>query len=185
MDGLGLNVGLGLSDIKKTVPVNIRQYLYTLGGGREGLSLNDFNADDIASIRSAVDRVIAKTGKLEGEIGYGDYDPKGKIQAEDKRDDLLSLLEKSFTNPAFRMETTLGMAKYHVNPKGEVEISDAYDFNADRDAVRKILNTQGLLPVLYEGYRDRGAWGLANALGNIFGLTENEGTPYTLNLGKP
>ena len=183
MESLNLNVGLGLGELKKMVPVNMRQYAYTLAGGNEGLKLQDFTDEDLATIRGAVDRVMKSTGKNEGVIGYGDYSKDGSIKAEE-RDGLLAMIGESFTDPAFRMETTLGMAKYKVNPNGELEVSDAYDFNAKRSYVNKLINEKGVLPLLFESYRSYGMWGLANALGNIFSKADAEGTPYTLNLGR-
>ena len=164
-------------------PVNIKQYLYSVLGGRQPLTVSDFSKSDLDAIRYAVENQIKKTGKNEGVIGYGDYSPQWVQSVGDPRTTALQVLYESMTNPAYRMETTLGMAKYLVNPKGEIEVMDSYDFNAPRSMVNDIRSKQNALSILMDAYKSHGIFGVGNAAGNMFGAPENEGKPYTLNLG--
>ncbi len=169
MDGLNL------------APVNMRQYLYTLLGGKEGLTENDLSDSDKESVLRAVQQVIQQTGQQSGTIGYGDYG--GGPIAIPQDPGLLDILHKSFTDPAFRMETTLGMANYNVGPDGNVHVSDQYDFNASPESVQQAKQAHGGgLGLAMEGYKQAGWLGLLNALGNLARPGET-GTPYSLNLG--
>lgn len=161
-------------------PVNIRQYLHTLTGGNEGLSEKDLSESDRATLMQAVQKVMQQSGQESGTIGYGDY---GDTIATHDNMGLLDLLYRSATDPAFRLETTLGMAKYNVDPQGNVIVSDQYDFNADPAAVQQAIQQKGGLGLALEGYQHSGWMGLLNALGNMARPGET-GTPYSLNLGQ-
>jgi hypothetical protein len=185
VDGLGLKAveqdrGLGLT----AVPVNIRQYLHTIFGGKNPPKLEDFSESDLAAIRRAVEYQIAQTGKTQGEIGYGDYRQDRSIAVEDPHAGFLEMLYRSFTDPAYRMETTLGMAQYKVNDKGEIEVSDQYDFNAPRGRAEQYVDKKGLALGLLDAYSNAGGMGVANMLGNLYGRAEGEGASYSLNLGR-
>jgi hypothetical protein len=169
------------SVLRDLVPINMRQYAYTLAGGQSPLTEQDFSKDDLDTLKDAVERKIKQTGKMSGVIGYGDYAKDGTIAAENTG--TLDTVSKSFSDPAFRLESTLGMARYTVNKKGEIEIHDAYDFNADKSLVDKSIREKGRVGTVIAGAKHSGLWGALNAAGNM-ARPDGTGVPFTLNLGK-
>jgi hypothetical protein len=166
------------------IPVNIRQYVASLMGDEAELNEKHLSASDLESLKRAVLRQVRKTGQREGEIGYGDYyETPAKFSSFARGESAVRYLTDSFNDPAFRMETTLGMARYKVDDAGNAVVEDKYDFNATREQVRELLSKRSTLRVLGESYQRHGVNGLLNVVGNIFGRTEGEGTPVKINLG--
>lgn len=164
------------------IPVNIRQYLSWLSGSGGHLSAEDFASSDIDTIRGAVERKYRETGERRGEIGYYDYTADRAEQGVEQTGPL-DMLWRSYTNPAFRAETTLGMARYEIGPNGEIRVSDKYDFAATPDQMRGYLAQHGMLGMVMLGIREAGPWGLANVLGNMAGMNQ-VAEPYVLHLGR-
>ena len=166
------------------IPVNIRQYVASIFGDETELNEKHFSKSDLDSLRQAVHRQMTKSGSREGEIGYGDYyETPAKFSSFGRGESAVRYLKDSFNDPAFRMETTLGMARYKVDDAGNAVVEDKYDFNASREQVKELLSRQSTIGVLSEAYRRHGVNGILNAAGNIFGRTEGEGTPVKINLG--
>ena len=168
--------------IVKSIPINMRQYVYTLAGGTRPLTERDLSPDDFTTLKDAVIRKIKQTGQTSGVIGYGEYDKDGNI-SEAENTGTAKLLHKSFTDPVFRLESTLGMVRYTINKNGEIEIHDSYDFNADRRLIDDEVRKYGRLGVLARAAQHSGIWGVLNAAGNM-AKPDGTGTPFVLNLGQ-
>jgi hypothetical protein len=94
------------------------------------------------------------------------------------------MLYKSYTDPAYRMETTLGMASYRRLPDGSYVVEDRYNFNApSRQRVTNALREKGVMSLLTDAYKNNGMAGVLNVLGNVYGSTEDEpGAPVSIRL---
>ena len=163
------------------IPVNVRQYASHLAGNVSPITERQFTPEDLEAIRFA----IAKRGGGEkGQIGYGDYSKAGFSSFGDPSEGPLDMLYKSYTDPAYRMETTLGMASYRKLPDGSYVVEDRYNFNASsRQAVANALREQGMMSLLHNAYKTRGLSGVLNVLGNVYGHTESEpGAPVSIRL---
>lgn len=171
------------------LPVNIKTYLSTLLGNRTGPSLSDFTPGDLDAIRRAAATSMKTTGQSQGTFGYGNYTGTARTPGSrfDEPQGLWSLLMRSFTDPSFRAETTLGQAKYNVNDRGELEVRDTYNFNMPRSEVNAYAQHEGGLQIwkdLTDLVRSgRGNEALETFI-NMFGTSQEEGKPYTLNLGR-
>ena len=166
---------------RRSVPVNLRQYAYTLAGGRAPMTEKDFWASDLNAIRGAVERQIEQSGKPSGSISYFDYAPSMRnTQVENPRHGPLDIIRHSYADPAYRMESTLGTANYAVTPEA-ITIQDAYDFGASPEQVREELAKRGYLGALHEGFQHGGFWGIGNILGNL-ARPSGTGTPFELKL---
>ncbi|MES3016202.1 MAG: hypothetical protein V4721_00425 [Bacteroidota bacterium] len=150
----------------------------------------DLWQSDLDSLKRAVGRHLDK-GVNKGEIGYGEYgeNPEFETSAWDggitgQGVNPLQAIFESINDPKFRMETTLGMARYDVDPNGDAIVSDKYDFNATRpqvDAYHK--ESGGKIASLLRAYKEAGFEGALNVAGNSFIGAEGEGTPVRINLG--
>lgn len=163
------------------VPVNMRQYAYTLAGGQAPMKESDFSEDDLSTLKDAVKRKIEQTGQLSGLLSYGDYAKDGQISPVESSGPI-DMIRQSFSNPVFRLESTLGTVRYGVNSKGEIEVHDSYDFGADRNIVDAKIKDNGRVGTLLGAARHSGLWGVLNAAGNMV-RPNGTGTPFTLNLG--
>lgn len=179
---------------KSAVPVNIRALASAISGDRAGITTDDLWLSDKEALYRAASRQAATTGKTSGDIGYGDYGAKpsefsdftgGDLYGAHSGIGLIDAIIKSYTDPKFRMETTLGMARYKVNPDKSVSISDRYDFNAPRKIVNSEITKNGKLGTILNAYRNVGFEGAANAAGNIYAGADGEGLPYQVNLSRP
>jgi hypothetical protein len=163
------------------VPVNMRKYISHLLGDRSPITESDFTEKDLDAIRYAIEK---QGGGSSGTIGYGDYSPQGFSDFGNPGEGPLDLLKNSYTDPAYRMETTLGMASYRQLPDGSYVVEDRYNFNApSRKYVNDILKKQNIISIMSEGYKTSGLSGILNVLGNAYGDTESEpGTPVSIRL---
>lgn len=167
------------------VPINIKQYIKFLVGTDTSLSEKDFNKEDLAAIKRAVIRRM-KENPRSGEIGYGDYgEQPADFSNFEQGASLRTLISDSYTDPKMRLETTLGMASYDTDDNGDVRVKDTYNFNATRKQVNEIVKEQGRLGAMDYALRKNGFTGILNAIGNMYGKTEDEGgTNVDINLGK-
>jgi hypothetical protein len=161
------------------IPVNVRQYVSHLTGNRSPITEAQFTPEDLDAIRYAIAK---QGGGASGLIGYGDYGPQGWSTFGDPKEGPLDMLYKSYTDPAYRMETTLGGASYRRLPDGSYVVEDRYNFNApSRQRVINALREQGLLSLASDAYKKSGLAGVLNLLGNVYGQTEDEpGTPVSI-----
>lgn len=172
------------------VPVNAKTYVSALLGSRSGPSLADFTDSDLAVMRQTVRTAMQQNGgRPSGSFGYGQY-RGGKREAAseiDKPYGMLELAKKSFLDPSFRVETTIGQGRYSINDRNELEITDAYDFNRPRGDVAQYANSEGLLQISKDmaGLVMHGrAPEALETLINLVGPAAGESKPYTLNLGR-
>ena len=133
---------------------------------------------DRDAIRDNVAKEIKKTGQPSGVISYDGYGEEG-TRVEEPTETLGTVLYDSMTNPMYRMETTLGKARYKSLPNGYTEISDAYDFKEHPGVIRQAIKSKGVGGVFLDAYRSMGPLGPLNMLG---GLVRPQGTgkPYTM-----
>ena len=116
-----------------------------------------------------------------GTIGYGDYSDEDVI-VESPSENVASVIYQSLVNPAYRMETTLGRAKFRQDPSGQIEVDDAYDFASPRAQTMRMKNEPyGMLGVITKGLIERGPLGVGNVIGNIV-RSQGEGTPFTVTI---
>lgn len=169
---------------KKAVPVNIRQYVAGAMGNNSPLTEADLWPSDIQALRNAVNNTTEP-----GVIGYGDYGPEAKYdpsawQGGSKEGiGLFGALLKSYLDPKFRMETTLGMANFNETPDGNVTVTDNYNFGATPEQVNAaIQKAGGKGKALMNSYRDSGFEGLLNAFGNLYVAPEGDNSiPVRIN----
>ena len=171
------------------IPVNIRMFLNNFREHPAPLRDEDLWKSDREAIRHATtesEKRDQKTHKWSwelppGSIGYGDYGNE-TVTFESPSESVASILYNSFTNPAYRMETTLGKAKFRKDPSGQIEIKDAYDFKALPGVARQYIESHGGAVKSFIGaIADVGPLGPLNLLG---GLVRPEGTgkPYTMTI---
>ncbi len=164
------------------LPVNMTTFASTLFGSKSDITENDFSSSDKQTLVDTVKRVKAKTGKTEGVIGYGDYSPDGKVSDFGTGMSAGKIVGQSFNNPAFRLETTLGMARYKIE-KGNLIITDVYDWYANKGKVNQAVQQQGgPLGLMAVGYQSRGWEGLLNAIGSM-SAAKGSGRKVRINLG--
>lgn len=165
------------------VPVNALQFLKTVQGDKSDITEKDFWDSDKDAIRGAVHRKIEETGKTEGYIGYGDYNPEHRWSDFGfGNENPVSMILQSFADSTYRMETALGMAHYKVDDNGDILISDRYDFGASKEAVDKVIQEKGY-GAYFEAFKEQGFSGLLSAIGNTV-APEDTGRKVRLNLGK-
>lgn len=189
------NVLNQLKGVRKIVPVNIRQYAGTILGDRSPLTEDDLWGSDIEAIKNAVirNKKGEGTGFVQpGVIGYGDYGEKdgdfSDWQGGSKNGvGPFAALLKSYIDPKFRMETTLGMAKYADDGSGNTVVQDTYNFGATPEQIKTEIDKYGgKFKAVKGAYQNAGFEGLLNAIGNLYAAPEgnNSGPPVRINLGK-
>jgi len=158
------------------VPSNIRIYTSHLAGDRRTITEKNLSQADKDAILFAIQKSAKATkNPNQGVIGYGDYGPNGFSNFAEPNENMLSTVYDSYTDPAYRMETTLGMASWRRLPDGSYVIEDRYNFNATRPQVKNTIAKQGgVTRTLLDAYKNRGVSGVLNAAGNIYGDTETE-----------
>lgn len=179
------------------LPVNIRTYMSAMMGNRSGPNMQHFSAADIAAIHQAaahamgrpISDSIAGPQGPRGVIDYQDYGGQasptiGKSRF-DEMSNPLSLLRLSATDPNFRMETTFGQARYKVNPQGQLEVSDTYNFNAPRASMQAYANREGYWQMLKDhlSMLRNDPVHFPEEIGKLLGPSQEEGKPYTMNFG--
>jgi hypothetical protein len=176
---------IDLNENTSFIPVNMKVFASSLFGSKADITQDDFSGEDKALLTEAVQRVAAKTGEKEGVIGYGDYDKSGRVTNIDGGTTTIgTALADSFTDPAFRMESTLGMARYKIDNNGVITITDLYDFNAKRTQVDKYVKDKGgKISAIVSALGENGLVGMLNAMGNM-AVPEGEGRKVKIKLGK-
>jgi len=94
--------------------------------------------------------------------------------------------KKSFSDPSYRVKTSLGQFSYHTNDKGETIVTDSYDFNDAKELqdqnptiIDKISNL-----VKYASETDVNNYGMVRRFMSLFGSVQGKGADVTINLGK-
>jgi hypothetical protein len=103
-------------------------------------------------------------------FGYGDYPIKSGEVAAPVGQSWPSAIRQSYTDPGFRMASTLGSAKYRENA-GAPFIEDTYGFSSDHPGVYKgITNASSLKDIITRYGGQPGALGeilFSKYLGNV------------------
>lgn len=164
----------------QAVPVNARSFLGDLFGNKQPITENHLTPEDLEALKFAIQKSQQKGN--EGVIGYGDYAPKWIDNGFGSPNHGLSdMVRQSYTDPAYRMETTLGMANYKPHPDGGYLVTDNYNWGATRSRVDE-ERQKGLLHML-QLTRGTGLSGLFNLMGNMYGSTDNEqGSPVRIRI---
>lgn len=187
-------MGWGQS-VKNIIPVNIRQYGSSIMGNRGELNESHFSNSDKQSIIRAVLRNMKHPGSEPNTIGYFDYGKKENHRTgwegsgSGNGVSPIGAMIKSFTDPAFRMETTLGMANYHTDDNGDVIVTDTYDFGAPQEVINQKIKENGgsKIKTYLQLARERQSnfEGKLNIIGNLFAGGDGTGAPVRINLGNP
>lgn len=81
-------------------------------------------------------------------FGYGDYDIKSGDMAAPVGQNWLDAAYQSYTDPAFRMASTIGSANYFNKKEETPYIQDAYKFSSDHPAVYGDVSKMSNLDVI-------------------------------------
>lgn len=169
------------------IPSNIRLFAQHLAGRTDPVTENDFSKEDLAVMRQAVAEKIAATKQLKGSVGYLDFgNTMGLPQYNMGNASPVDMAVSSWTSAPYRVIMSLGTAHYTTDAENNVYLEDRYNFNATRQQVDSLLAQKGgTLGALAERYKQRGWPGVVEALGNIFGATDDEpGIPVKIRVGK-
>lgn len=129
VDWRGLGRGL-VRGVEHALPLNMGMFVGTVAGDRAPITNKDLgNADMVALRRAAADAMSlgVKRGK-DTLMGYPNY-PTSHESVDNPG--WLRALKLSFTDPGYRTETTIGMARLHPDAQGNMHVVDTYDFNRD------------------------------------------------------
>ena len=110
-------------------------------------------------------------------LGYDDYGT-GKGDVGDVDFFGLKDIYNKFNDPAYALKTLIGNANIEINERGEVVITDRYNFNeADPESLGDYA-AKAALVASNPGYQT------FRQAGSVFGSNEGEGSRIRLNLGK-
>ncbi len=124
----------------------------------------DFTADELGAIRDMIRNKMAVTGQPSGHIDYRDY-PGGNLLVADR------------SKAAGEVMNTLGGFDYSKN-NGNINVTDKYDFNANRGGVE---DKSQLAQLLAMGFSPRN---LAASIGRkILPDTGGRGVPVNIAIG--
>lgn len=168
------------------IPAHFRMFAQDITGVRaDQIRTEDFFQDDeLEAMRYLVIGQMAG-GKESGAIEYKNYD-KGVADVSWKGNvDPLSLGDAQGA-----VKKTLGQFSWRLNDKGEIIITDQYNFN-DAEKYRKMYPSQaerlahltalaGLVAT-----DEMSAYGWLRRVGALYGSAEGEGAKFEINLGKP
>lgn len=172
------------------IPVNMRMYLNNFREHPTPLKNEDLWESDRDAIRHAIEASRKRDARIPhpldrrmppGTFGYGDYSDEEFI-VESPSENVASVIYQSLVNPAYRMETTLGRAKFRQDPSGQIEVDDAYDFASPR-AHTELMKKEpyGVLGGMANALIEHGPLGVGNVIGNIL-RSQGEGTPFTFTI---
>ena len=168
------------------IPAHFRMFAQDITGVRaDQIRTEDFFQDDeLEAMRYLVIGQMAG-GAKSGAIEYKNYD-KGVADVTWKGNvDPLSL-----TDAQGAVKKTLGQFNWRLNDKGEIIITDQYNFN-DAKKYREMYPSQaerlahltalaGLVAT-----DEMSAYGWLRRVGALYGSAEGEGAKFEINLGKP
>jgi len=110
----------------KGLPTSARTLLETVQGGRSRITEANFSPEETDIMR----QLAELKGGQKGSINYADYvalakelNKQGKVPAS------MSPGLLSMADPMGNVQTTLGQFRYQRDPKGNLQITDTYDFN--------------------------------------------------------
>jgi len=163
----------------RLIPINIRQMMYDIFGGDGDVTEEDLSGNELTALKSIITPEVLRKGKLE----YADY---GTTKDGDTYSDVggegnqgSNPIEKSFTDPAYALKTTLGQARVFTDKNGNVIIEDRYNFNDADDQVTFDSFLDDLRAI-----KSDWKYFLPRKTAKYFGSKEGEGSKIMINLGK-
>ena len=191
------------SAVRRGVPANMRVFAGSMLGDESPITEKNFNPEELQAMRAQIIRRQAENADLEemyrtgnsqtfnadtGDWVDGDFskeiasfdDTRGKtaISYDDyelSNEQNESSLLKSFTDPEYSVQTTLGRYVAHQNEDGSTTIKDVYDWN---DADVSKLSTKDIFNAFANSKNARHIGNLAARL-----LKPNIKRPVEVNLG--
>jgi hypothetical protein len=110
----------------KGLPTSARTLLETVQGSRSRMTEANFSPEEIDVMR----QLAELKGGQKGSINYADYVAlAGEMNKQGKVPASMSPGLLSMADPMGNVQTTLGQFRYQRDPKGNLQISDTYDFN--------------------------------------------------------
>ena len=160
------------------LPTNIRQFVYDIFGGKETLTEESLQKEEISALREGVIRAKAAGKEV---LEYEDYATQG--QGESQYADVgggggfAEFFEKVF-DPSYSMKTTIGQARIEEDEEGNTIVIDRYNFNDAEDK----FSFMGLMT----GIKKAGLSPYAQVrnIGKQLGSGQGEGSEVRINLGK-
>ena len=168
------------------IPAHFRMFAQDITGVRADQlrTENFFQEDELEAMRGLVLSQITG-GAKSGAVEYKNYD-KGVADVSWKGNvDPLSLSDAQGA-----VKKTLGQFTWKLNDKGEIIITDQYNFN-DAEKYREMYPSQAerlahltaLAGLVTTG--DMSGYGWLRRVGALYGSAEGEGAKFEINLGKP
>lgn len=167
------------------IPSHFRMFAQDITGVKlEDIRTEDFfQEDELAAMRGLIEAQMQE-GKTSGAIEYKDYD-RGLADVSWKN----NVDTFSMTDAQGAVKKTLGQFTWRINDKGEVIVTDQYNFN-DAEKYRKMYPTQAerlahltaLAGLVAIGEADMYGW--LRRVGALYGSKEGEGAKFEINLGK-
>lgn len=160
------------------LPTNVRQFVYDIFGGKETLTEESLQKEEISALRKGVIRAKAAGKKV---LEYEDYatQEQGESQYADVGGGggFAEFFEKVF-DPSYSMKTTIGQARIEEDEEGNTIVIDRYNFNDAEDK----FSFMGLMT----GIKKAGLSPYAQVrnIGKQFGSGQGEGSEVRINLGK-
>lgn len=171
-------------------PPALRFFAQSLAGATSPITERDFTPQELAVLRDAANRGLAKGeyggkyGYAPNTFGYGDYAPGGEKAFTDYGGN--SSVYHALTDLPSSLSFTIGMANANRGQDGSMNIKDRYDFAASKQEVdalkaRGILSMAGMLA---KGFAQNGLLGVGNVLGNL-SANEGAGRDVSINIPAP
>lgn len=160
------------------LPTNVRQFVYDIFGGKETLTEESLQKEEISALRESVIRAKAAGKEV---LEYEDYATQGEGESQyvDVRSStgFAEFFEKVF-DPSYSMKTTIGQARIEEDEEGNTIVIDRYNFNDAEDK----FSFMGLMT----GIKKAGLRPYAQVrnIGKQLGSGQGEGSEVRINLGK-
>lgn len=151
-------------------PTAGRTFLETVQGNRDPITESSFSRDELEVLRQLA-------SKNKGAVRYKDYDALAQeLRSKGKEADSTASLF-SLGSPLGNVRNTLGQFTYKLDPKGNLVLEDAYDFNPP-GAPGQTREARTA---------DYGTFGPYNMIREYAGekVPPGKGRPVHVNLGKP
>ena len=160
------------------LPTNVRQFVYDIFGGKETLTEESLQKEEISALRKGVIRAKAAGKEV---LEYEDYATQGKGESQyadvGGGGGFAEFFEKVF-DPSYSMKTTIGQARIEEDEEGNTIVIDRYNFNDAEDK----FSFMGLMT----GIKKAGLSPYAQVrnIGKQLGSGQGQGSEVRINLGK-
>ena len=159
------------------IPPNVRQFSYDLFGGNKTFTEDKLSPEYENELKGIAQKAISE-GK--NTISYKDYD-QGTASK--------SIFENIFSKN-YNLKTLIGSGKVSINDKGEIIVTDKFDYNDAKD-INSLTDVKEMISGVIEAYkggnknRPDGIYGVIREGIRYFGSGPGEGSNVNINLGKP